>query len=159
MPNPRPDAQILPKYRGMMTVCLQRGFAPLHSDTQDRPLYFGRIWASGLGVGHGWLTAQTRCIRASDDTPGLRQRTIGQLPNSALTCHEEHHRSNQNLKKPCCCKGPSMTTWGRSAFGRCGLPSGSVTGALYRAFKREYRLYRAADCHDFSSFWTVFRPC
>merc|ERR1712086_399627 len=68
-PPPRPDAQILPKYRGMTTVCVQRGFAPLHSHTRDRPLYFGRIWASGLGGGHGWLTAQTRCITCSDDTP------------------------------------------------------------------------------------------
>ena len=66
-------------------MCEWRGTKSPTRQTVVIPLYFGRIWASGLGVGHGWLTAQTRCIRASDDTPGLRQRTTGQLPTQVCT--------------------------------------------------------------------------
>ena len=50
-------------------MCECKGAKPLCTQTVVIPLYFGRIWASGLGGGHGWLTAQTRCITVSDDTP------------------------------------------------------------------------------------------
>ena len=63
--HPPSPTQILPKDRGMTTVSVQRGFAPLHSHTRDRPLCL--LGGSGSGLGGGRGVAERRQARCRKD--------------------------------------------------------------------------------------------